>query len=163
MTSYVYFIRPVGMDGPVKIGCSWDPEGRLATLGTWSPLPLEIALKIEGDFNTEKHLHNHFAADHSHHEWFRASAELLRVMASLKAGAPLSGLVDTTVEASLLRRARYAGRAQKPEWHRLRKQLQASAVVRSRQAPRPGCHPLRPRRLLRDPRRMVRRAASHGR
>ena len=26
MTRQVYFIRPVGMEGPVKIGCSYEPD-----------------------------------------------------------------------------------------------------------------------------------------
>jgi hypothetical protein len=138
VTCYVYFIRPVGMDSPVKIGTSWDPESRLATLGTWSPLPLEIALKIPGGLDEEKYLHNHFAADHSHHEWFRASPELLSVMADLKAGLPLSDLVDTTVEASLIRRARYVGRSAKPEWHRQRKSYRLRFAFAQHKASIPG-------------------------
>src|SRR3546814_12747101 len=38
----VYFIRPIGQAGPVKIGCSVGPNKRRPELETWSPVPLEI-------------------------------------------------------------------------------------------------------------------------
>jgi hypothetical protein len=82
----VYFIKPVGMDGPVKIGCSRWPESRRKSLCPWSPFPLEIVAEIEGDFDLERRFHAMFLADHSHHEWFRASPELLATIAAICAG-----------------------------------------------------------------------------
>lgn len=51
--SFVYFVKPVGQDGPVKIGFSETPIDRLSTLMTWSPIPLEIAIAIPGDRELE--------------------------------------------------------------------------------------------------------------
>ncbi len=73
---YVYFIKPIGMDGPIKIGCSSDPETRLATLATWSPFPLEVWGKVVGSFKDENFLHHKFSHLHSHREWFRSSPDL---------------------------------------------------------------------------------------
>lgn len=44
---WVYFLRPVGEEGPVKIGVSEVPENRLRTYMVWSPMILEVAAKIE--------------------------------------------------------------------------------------------------------------------
>ena len=45
--TYVYFIKPIGMDGPIKIGCSVSPDRRRETLEWWCPFPLEILAEIE--------------------------------------------------------------------------------------------------------------------
>src|SRR3546814_4084305 len=47
----VYFIRPIGQAGPVKIGCSVGPNKRRHELETWSPVPLEIVDEIDGGFD----------------------------------------------------------------------------------------------------------------
>lgn len=70
MSSYVYFIKPVGMDGPIKIGCSGVPAQRLIDLASWSPFPLEIIGKTPGTMKDEGFLHRCFSEYHSHHEWF---------------------------------------------------------------------------------------------
>lgn len=85
--SRVYFLRPVGMDGPIKIGYSTDVEGRLKSYSHLSPFPLEIAATTPGDFELEQRLHRAFADDHSHHEWFRAGSALLGVIAAINAGS----------------------------------------------------------------------------
>lgn len=82
----VYFIKPVGMDGPVKIGCSAKPPVRRATLAAWSPFPLEIAAEIEGDLYLEARFHKRFIAARSHAEWFMATPELLSTIEQIKAG-----------------------------------------------------------------------------
>ena len=46
---YVYFIKPVGMEGPIKIGCSIMPTERLEGLAVWSPFPLEIVAAIQAE------------------------------------------------------------------------------------------------------------------
>jgi hypothetical protein len=61
MKRYVYFIKPVGMDGPIKIGCSNIPEHRLVSLSMWSPFPLEIIGKTPGNLKDEGFLHRCFS------------------------------------------------------------------------------------------------------
>jgi hypothetical protein len=83
----VYFLRPVGAAGPIKIGCSFSPEARLRTYLTWSPVPLEIAALIRGGGSgLENRLHHHFRAQWLHHEWFAPSEELSAVIDSAAAG-----------------------------------------------------------------------------
>jgi hypothetical protein len=96
MTSFVYFIKPIGMDGPIKIGCSKRPMGRLANLTLWSPSPLEILATIPGDAFLERKLHVYFASAHLHSEWFAASPELQALIAGLINGKTLSEIVDLT-------------------------------------------------------------------
>lgn len=72
----VYFIKPVGKDGPIKIGCSRDPSTRLDNLMDWSPWPLEIIGTISGTTQDESFLHKCFAEYHSHREWFHSAPEL---------------------------------------------------------------------------------------
>ncbi len=91
---YVYFIKPVGMDGPIKIGCSNLPEGRLASLETWSPVPLEIIFTVPGDFKLERNIHDCFADAHSHREWFKATPKLVAAISALRAGRPLAEAID---------------------------------------------------------------------
>lgn len=96
----VYFIRPVGMLGPVKIGCSGVPHYRLKALAAWSPFPLEVAAKIEyGDQTLERRLHGIFAASHSHKEWFRETPELTALIDRLAAGSRIEDLIDMSAPA----------------------------------------------------------------
>lgn len=74
---YVYFIKPIGMDGPYKIGHSNSPATRLQTLAAWSPFPLELVGTVEGPIGDETFLHQCFSNLHTHHEWF-LSSPLLR-------------------------------------------------------------------------------------
>lgn len=83
---HVYFIRPVGMDGPVKIGCSVHTGKRLQDLTVWSPYRLEIVATIPGDTALERRFHHAFLADRLHSEWFAASSRLTQVMAEVAAG-----------------------------------------------------------------------------
>lgn len=85
--TFVYFVRPIGRDGPVKIGCSIDPEVRLATHGLWSPEPLEIAATIQVEKRSvEGRFHSAFRHLHTHHEWFRADPALTAVIDAVRAG-----------------------------------------------------------------------------
>lgn len=96
---YVYFMRPIGAEGPVKIGWSAQPYERLASMATWSPQPLEIAATIEGDRTLERRFHHRFRHSYSHREWFLASSDLSEVIARIVArdfdtdelGEPMSG------------------------------------------------------------------------
>lgn len=82
----VYFIKPIGMDGPVKIGCSHSPDGRLSTLNTWSPFALEIVAEIDGDERLERRFHGLFKEQHQRREWFAWTPELQRVIDEVRAG-----------------------------------------------------------------------------
>ena len=82
----VYFIKPIGMEGPVKIGCTKMPKVRLSTLDTWSPFPLEIAVEVSGGFDIERRFHNLFSHLHQRKEWFHAAPELTKAITELKNG-----------------------------------------------------------------------------
>ena len=83
----VYFLRPVGLAGPVKIGCSRVPEERLKTYTAWSPFRLELAAKIKGDAVLERRFHARFAFLHSHGEWFKGHPDLSRVVREISEGS----------------------------------------------------------------------------
>ena len=83
----IYFIKPVGHAGPIKIGTSVSPESRLHDLGAWSPLPLELIGAVEGSIADEFYLHRCFADCHSHREWFTPTPKLIAsIEAILSAG-----------------------------------------------------------------------------
>ncbi len=116
---HVYFIRPVGMDGPVKIGCSISPRGRKSDLSQWSPFPLEIAAQIPGDFRLERRFHAMFNDDHKTREWFDWSPELGAVIEAVAAGtfdvetlpAPKSVKTDRGTKAIVASKVRAAVKA----------------------------------------------------
>lgn len=81
----VYFIKPVGMAGPVKIGCSASPDGRRRALESWSPFALEIVAEIDGDFDLERRFHARFRDTHQRREWFDWSPELQAVIDAIRA------------------------------------------------------------------------------
>lgn len=74
--TYVYFIKPIGMDGPIKIGCSAFTGRRLEDLAAWSPFPLELIGSAPGSVYDEHFLHACFAESHSHREWFHSTPAL---------------------------------------------------------------------------------------
>lgn len=82
----VYFIRPIGMVTPVKIGCSISPDGRRDTLESWSPFPLEIIAEIEGGYDTERRFHALFDGLHERREWFTWSQHIEAVVRDINAG-----------------------------------------------------------------------------
>lgn len=81
--TFVYFLKPVGMGGPIKIGCSADPKTRVATLMGWSPFPLEIIGAVPGDFVHEARLLRQFRAHRLHGEWFSPAPELASFIADV--------------------------------------------------------------------------------
>jgi hypothetical protein len=83
----VYFIRPIGMTGPVKIGCSISPDGRRETLEKWSPFPLEIVAQFDGCMDDERRVHSLFWQQHQRGEWFEWSPELQSLIDRINAGA----------------------------------------------------------------------------
>jgi hypothetical protein len=84
---YVYFIRPIGMDGPIKIGCSVKPLSRLIKFSAWSPFPLELIGSVPGSFADENRLHRRFSDLHTSKEWFMSSPLLRDTIERILAGA----------------------------------------------------------------------------
>jgi hypothetical protein len=90
----VYFIKPIGMAGPIKIGCSNLPQRRLEQLSTWSPFPLEVIGSVPGGYKDELYVHACFDAQFLHREWFAHSPELERAISDILA----AGTVDVLRE-----------------------------------------------------------------
>lgn len=86
---YIYFIKPVGMDGPIKIGYSAKPTSRLLMLSVWSPFPLEIMGTAPGGSKEENFLHKRFACLHTHREWFNSSPLLRETIRRILSGEPV--------------------------------------------------------------------------
>jgi hypothetical protein len=93
---HVYFVKPVGMPGPIKIGYSKSPMERMSGLMCWSPWPLEVVASVPGNRALEKNIHECFAHHHSHHEWFHAHPEILVAVEKIKAGVPVAEAIDLT-------------------------------------------------------------------
>lgn len=72
----VYFIKPAGLDGPIKIGSSKRPAIRVIDLAAWSPWPLQLIGAVHGSTEDERFLHKCFADCHSHREWFHSTPHL---------------------------------------------------------------------------------------
>lgn len=83
---FVYFVRPIGMDGPIKIGCSTKPLDRLAILSAWSPFPLELIGSVPGTFSDEARLHRRFSDLHTRKEWFMSSPLLRQTIELILSG-----------------------------------------------------------------------------
>lgn len=91
---FVYFVRPVGMLSPIKIGFSKAPQLRLRALMTWSPYPLEIVVTVAAEMKMERTLHSCFSKSHTHREWFVASKPLLNGIDMLLEGVPIQKAFD---------------------------------------------------------------------
>lgn len=92
----IYFIRPIGAEGPIKIGCSQSPEVRLASMMAWSPLPLEIIAQAPGNLQDEDFIHRCFSGDHSHGEWFHPSPKLLAFVDTVKQTGTVNAVKSMT-------------------------------------------------------------------
>jgi hypothetical protein len=84
---WVYFLRPVGGEGPIKIGMTRSPQKRLIDYMRWSPVPLELVAKIQASQKMERQFHALFLHLHSHHEWFHAGPDLTAAMDAINAGS----------------------------------------------------------------------------
>ena len=91
----VYFIKPIGLDGPIKIGHSDFPLNRLSALAAWSPLALEIIGSVPGTLQDEKFLHECFSASYSHREWFHATLPLQQSIKKILAAGTIDAVRDT--------------------------------------------------------------------
>ena len=73
---WVYFVRGE-TTGHIKIGYSTDCANRIVQLQNGAPERLVMICTTHGDRRLEKQLHERFAKDRVHGEWFAPSAELL--------------------------------------------------------------------------------------
>jgi len=73
---FVYFIQR-GADGPVKIGYSKNPKGRLSSLQVGFPEPLTLLGVIPGGKPMEEELHRQFGRARIKGEWFTPIAPLM--------------------------------------------------------------------------------------
>lgn len=89
----IYFIKPIGMNGPIKIGRSESTDRRLDDLMAWSPFPLEIIVEIPSLPRLEGRIQSTFEQHHLHREWFTAAPEILSLIEKLKAGVPIEEAV----------------------------------------------------------------------
>lgn len=74
----IYMIR-AGEDGPVKIGCADDPEGRLIYLQGGNHLELSIIRLMPGGIAVERQLHQTFADQRIRGEWFWFHPDMLTI------------------------------------------------------------------------------------
>lgn len=73
----VYFIRMHVLDGPIKIGTSWNTYGRFTNLLTASPYELTYLGDIAGDVESEYQIHQRFDRLRMLGEWFHPDPELI--------------------------------------------------------------------------------------
>jgi hypothetical protein len=104
MKKVVYFMKPKGKSGPIKIGCSHVPEERLESLSAWSPYPLEIIGTVPGDFPDESYLHRCLADHHLHREWFKAASIVLDTIRKVLAAGSVEGVRSDILPVGGIRR-----------------------------------------------------------
>lgn len=102
MSGFVYFIKPVGQAGPIKVGHSAYPPERLGSLQTWSFVELEIISRFAGTRADEKAIHQRFADCQVRGEWFEAVEDLVSLAEGIRAGGKLEDLIDLTVKTGKL-------------------------------------------------------------
>jgi len=100
---FVYFIKPVGLPGPVKIGFSAIPKNRLESLAVWSPFQLEVAVAIPGTMQLERNIQDCLVRSHSHREWFFPTDEVTGLVNALKAGKPIEDSIDLSARKGTMR------------------------------------------------------------
>lgn len=105
----IYFIRPIGEIGPVKIGCSRVPENRLHLMTRWSPQPLEVVHSFDGSFKLEANIHACLADAHIHWEWFRPTPQVVGLVDRLQAGIPIELALDLSNRVGTIRVPRMRG------------------------------------------------------
>jgi hypothetical protein len=61
----------------IKIGFSTNLSVRFSSMKTDSPVKLSLLAQIPGTLELEKEIHEEFAEDRAHGEWFKPSSRLL--------------------------------------------------------------------------------------
>ncbi len=116
---YVYFMKPIGFDGPIKIGCSGWPRQRLLDLSAWSPFPLEILGQVPGSRADEYFLHCCFSDIHLHFEWFKSDPKLMQAIELALEAKTIDVLRDILVpKASIHKRGPRQSRMNPRRWIR---------------------------------------------
>lgn len=92
----IYFVKPIGLVGPIKVGFTIDVRGRLAQCLKWSPYPLEIiatypvtgeSVRARGLCSVlERRFHLRYADHFLHHEWFETHPLILADIEAINAG-----------------------------------------------------------------------------
>lgn len=114
----VYFCKPVGLLGPIKVGCTTNSLERLQQLMSWSPVDLEIVASVPGDFRLERLIHSILSEHHIRHEWFHPCDALISGIVKLQAGHPIEVAFDLTAPKGSIAKKR-AGKV----WTEWRKKL----------------------------------------
>lgn len=94
MKGWIYFLQ-FGMDGPVKVGRSYNPVARAQDLNATSPVELVLlgALRSRDMCREEHELHDRLSEFRVRGEWFdqvAVLAEMKRLAPRLKTGEALS-------------------------------------------------------------------------
>lgn len=84
MKRVVYFVKPVGMEGPIKIGSTRNFTKRFRCMNTDSPFELECILWLEGDYDDETKIQTLLLGSHLRGSWFQASDEVLALIERVK-------------------------------------------------------------------------------
>ena len=90
----VYFARPVGALGPIKIGVSRCPKRRVEELSFAEKRAVALMHTMNGDGKLEHALFRCFADIHERGEWFKPHWRLVGFIEQLKSGVPLSEAID---------------------------------------------------------------------
>lgn len=104
MIGYVYFLRPIGQPGPIKVGHSVHPVSRLNAFQTWSPVLLEIVSQVEAEQTMERQIHDRFGKWSLHGEWFHPVEELISLAEGVRDGKKIEDLVDLSIKTGRPRR-----------------------------------------------------------
>lgn len=134
---FIYFIKPVDAEGPIKIGFTENVAKRFAAIQSCSPLPLELIGYFAGEGRHETILHRLFREQRSHLEWFHPSPELV-AFAQQHSGALTGDVhqaapVEEGPELALVRR--YDREVEKANIARNMPQRKARANTVERQRP----------------------------
>jgi T5orf172 domain len=90
--SYVYIIGE-SRDGPVKIGVSTNPKGRLSELQTGTPVKLKVLAKFRGDEEQEAFAHRLLGAHRINGEWFARTPAVNAFIDNVRRGVSVAGMV----------------------------------------------------------------------
>jgi hypothetical protein len=90
----VYFARPVGALGPIKIGMTRGPVERLRQLSVIEKRQIDFIHIMEGDGKLEHALFRCFADIHERGEWFKPHWRLIGFIEQLKSGVPVNEAID---------------------------------------------------------------------
>ena len=111
----VYFVRPYGENGPIKIGCSIRPYDRMFSMQGSHWQDLEMAVVIPGGFELENKIHKCFAKSHIHREWFSPTPRLLKLISDLQSGKCIHKCFDLQKHEGQIKNQRQPNRKISPQ------------------------------------------------